>query len=146
MAKVTRIKASDGPSKKEPSDEPTITRKKVVVKDKKQAKTKFVPIKNDSFKLDYMEKFVKLAKAKDVPLLIVASPKYGNVDSKGIQPVVDICEKYHIPLADYYANEQFMNHMEWFKEPMHLNATGARFFSQLVSSDIRNIIDEQKER
>ena len=39
MAKVTRIKASDGPSKKE-ADEPAITRKKVVVKDKKTEKTK----------------------------------------------------------------------------------------------------------
>ena len=40
MAKITRIKASDGPSKKEPVAEPTITRKKVVVKDKKSAKAK----------------------------------------------------------------------------------------------------------
>ena len=39
MAKVTRIKASDGPSRKE-ADEPAITRKKVVVKDKKTEKTK----------------------------------------------------------------------------------------------------------
>ena len=34
MAKITRIKASDGPSHKEETDEPAITRKKVVVKDK----------------------------------------------------------------------------------------------------------------
>lgn len=47
MAKVTRIKASDGPSKKEnESAEPTITRKKVVVKDKKSEKTKRTEIKN----------------------------------------------------------------------------------------------------
>ena len=38
MAKITRIKASDGPGKKQEQDEPTITRKKVVVKDKKLAK------------------------------------------------------------------------------------------------------------
>ena len=38
MAKITRIKASDGPSKKEEVDEPAITRKKVVVKDKKTEK------------------------------------------------------------------------------------------------------------
>ena len=38
MAKVTRIKASDSPRKDEQSDEPAITRKKVVVKDKKQEK------------------------------------------------------------------------------------------------------------
>ena len=40
MAKVTRIKASDGPSRKEETDEPAITRKKVVVKDKKTEKNK----------------------------------------------------------------------------------------------------------
>lgn len=40
MAKVTRIKANDTPSKKEEAGEPTITRKKVVVKDKKSEKAK----------------------------------------------------------------------------------------------------------
>ncbi len=40
MAKITRIKASDSPRKEEKSAEPTITRKKVVVKDKKTEKTK----------------------------------------------------------------------------------------------------------
>ena len=38
MAKITRIKASDSSSKKEEKSEPTITRKKVVVKDKKLEK------------------------------------------------------------------------------------------------------------
>ena len=40
MAKITRIKASDTPSHKEDSDEPKITRKKVVVEDKKTSKLK----------------------------------------------------------------------------------------------------------
>jgi preprotein translocase SecE subunit len=40
MAKITRIKASDGPRKPEVQDEPTITRKKVVVQDKKSEKAK----------------------------------------------------------------------------------------------------------
>ena len=40
MAKITRIKASDGPQRKEEADEPAITRKKVVVKDKKSEKAK----------------------------------------------------------------------------------------------------------
>ena len=45
MAKITKIKASDGPSKKEEVDTPTITRKKVVVKDKKTTKTKRKEVK-----------------------------------------------------------------------------------------------------
>ena len=40
MAKVTRIKASDGAKKESQSDEPAITRKKVVVKDKKTERVK----------------------------------------------------------------------------------------------------------
>ncbi|MBR2840165.1 preprotein translocase subunit SecE [Candidatus Saccharibacteria bacterium] len=40
MAKVTRIKAGDSPRKEEEKAEPTITRKKVVVKDKKTTKAK----------------------------------------------------------------------------------------------------------
>ena len=39
MAKITRIKAKDSPSREE-SDEPKITRKKVIVEDKKTAKAK----------------------------------------------------------------------------------------------------------
>lgn len=41
MAKITRIKASDGPRKEKPADtivEPPITREKVVIKDKKAEK------------------------------------------------------------------------------------------------------------
>ena len=40
MAKITRIKAGESPSRDESDAEPTITRKKVVVKDKKSEKTK----------------------------------------------------------------------------------------------------------
>lgn len=39
MAKITRIKASDSPREEEKSSAPAITRKKVVVKDKKVEKT-----------------------------------------------------------------------------------------------------------
>lgn len=45
MAKVTKIKASEGPSKKESDNEPTITRKKVAIKDKKTEKAKAKNIK-----------------------------------------------------------------------------------------------------
>ena len=45
MAKITRIKASDSPRKEEKADEPTITRKKVVVKDKKTEKNKRAEVK-----------------------------------------------------------------------------------------------------
>ena len=56
MAKITRIKASDGPSKKEEADTPTITRKKVVVKDKKTNKTKRKEVKAAEKRVDIKKK------------------------------------------------------------------------------------------
>lgn len=56
MAKITRIKAKDDSLKKESADEPTITRKKVVVKDKKQAKTKRAELKKEMNKIGKSDK------------------------------------------------------------------------------------------
>ena len=68
MAKITRIKASDTPPKKEDSqDEPTITRKKVVVEDKKSTKTKRAQAKSDSKKIT-----VKKDKNEKKPFFLVA--------------------------------------------------------------------------
>ena len=53
MAKITRIKASDSSSREE--DEPTITRKKVVVKDKKSVKSKQKKLKQAEKKIDQKE-------------------------------------------------------------------------------------------
>ena len=59
MAKITRIKARDDSPKKEEADEPTITRKKVVVKDKKSEKTKRKEIKAAEKKVTSGEKTEK---------------------------------------------------------------------------------------
>lgn len=59
MAKITRIKANDSPSRKEESDEPAITRKKVIVKDKKSEKTTRKEIKNAEKEISVGERNVK---------------------------------------------------------------------------------------
>ena len=67
MAKITRIKASDGPRKKEDDAERTIVRKKVSVTDKKTAKAKRAKAKADAKKisLDTPEKAVSKAGKAD---------------------------------------------------------------------------------
>lgn len=67
MAKVTRIKASDGPRKEESSDAPTITRKKVVVKDKKTEKEKRAKAKADEKKVSGAKK-----KPEKKPFFLIA--------------------------------------------------------------------------
>lgn len=64
MAKITRIKAGDGPSKKDEAAEPVITRKKVVVKDKKLDKNKRKETKK-------AEKALKRAQSGKKPFILV---------------------------------------------------------------------------
>lgn len=64
MAKITRIKASDSPSKKEDAEAPAITRKKVVVKDKKSEKEKKKEIKA-------AEKSIGKSKSDKKPFILI---------------------------------------------------------------------------
>ena len=68
MAKITRIKASDGPRKEDKSnDAPAITRKKVVVKDKKSEKAKREQAKAAEKKISAPKK-----KAEKKPFFLIA--------------------------------------------------------------------------
>lgn len=92
----------------------------------------------DDFKLDYVEKMLILSKSKDIHMVMVASPKYGKTSSIELQPVIDLCGRYNIPFVDFYADPEFMQHKEWFKEPMHLNEIGARWFTKQMIKVIGN--------
>ena len=94
----------------------------------------------DMFKLQYVDKLLQLAKSHDVPLIVVASPKYGANSSDIIYPVIEICNKHNVPFLDYYADVTFIKHKELFKEPMHLNQEGARLFSETIIEEIMQII------
>jgi len=90
----------------------------------------------DYFKLGYIEKLIELAKNRGVQIVFVASPKYGNTSSESLQSVMTICRQRGVPFFDYFADEEFMTHKEWFKEPMHLNGEGARIFSRRLITDL----------
>lgn len=91
----------------------------------------------DSLKLIYIDKFLQLAKDKHIPIMVVASPKYGQTSSDMLHPVTDICEEKEIPFFDYWASEPFMSHKEWFNDPLHLNHKGTMIFNRLLVDDIK---------
>lgn len=94
----------------------------------------------DSFKLKYVSDLIDLAKKNQIQIALVASPKYGEREYSILEPVIKICEEKEIPFWNYYIDSAFMNHKEWFKEPMHINATGARVFSRMIVPKIEELI------
>lgn len=96
--------------------------------------------KVDSFKLAYFEKIISLAQSYDVPIVVVASPKYAENLYGNLLPAINICNEKEVPFWDYYEDEIFLQHKEWFKEPMHLNRSGARIFSVRLIDRIKGVL------
>jgi len=97
-------------------------------------------IQYDYTKLKYVEKLIDLAQAHRVSIVLVASPKFDKYPGTILNPIRDICVKKEVPFWDYYADEYFLTHPEWFKEPMHLNRTGAQEFSNLILRRIKPLL------
>lgn len=94
----------------------------------------------DTFKLKYIAHIIDVAQSNDIPIALVASPKYTKVETTILEPVVEICEEKHIPFLNYYEQPDFLEHKEWFKEKMHLNSKGARIFSRMIAPEIETLL------
>lgn len=93
----------------------------------------------DEFKLKYIEKLILTAQSHQVPIVFVASPKLGANTSLIMEPVKKLCEKYNVDFWNYYDDLIFQN-PAFFKEPMHLNSTGALAYSNTISERIRKLV------
>lgn len=97
----------------------------------------------DENKLEYISKFIDLANNKQIPLIIVASPKYLKESSAVYNEVKEMCMFKDVPFLDYYHLTDFMEHKEYFKEPMHLNDKGAKEFTKHIVSQIQTYLNNQ---
>ncbi len=97
----------------------------------------------DLFKLEYLQKLVSLCKKKNVPLILISSPKYGATDSEILQPAKEIAKKNDVLFLDYYSDMRYVYHKEWFSEPMHLNSEGARVYSRMIAGILPQYIKYQ---
>jgi len=94
----------------------------------------------DDLKLKYVARIIHRAGSEDIPIAFVASPKYGMADSSELDAIKCICEQNGVAFLDYYADPEFMSHREWFQEPVHLNATGAKHFSEILAKRIVSLL------
>lgn len=92
----------------------------------------------DPVKQKYLISFIKIASEHKIPLLVIASPRYGMNSSAIFDDVKRCCEECNIPFWDYYTDPRFVNDKTLFRDFVHLNDKGARSFSRLLASDIKN--------
>lgn len=90
----------------------------------------------DTLKLSILEEFVAELSKSDTRLIMMASPKYGAISSEVFEPVKTICNNYGVEFWVFYCVPEFQR-LDYFKEPMHLNETGARAFTNYLATRLQ---------
>lgn len=99
-------------------------------------------LKVDTVKQSYLNRLIAEAKKDGVKLVFIASPKY-DADSKTLEPIKALCESNDIDFWDYTNIEKY-NRLNMFKEPMHLNYSGAELFSTEIAGRLAGQYDSLK--
>lgn len=100
------------------------------------------PKEIDSMKLLYMEKFIQLCHNHHIRMIMTVSPSYSHADSTLYSPLKKIASLYHIPFLDYHSQGLFLNHVELFRDQLHLWDKGAREYSCIFASDLKKLLSD----
>ena len=95
----------------------------------------------DELKIQYLEKFITLAKSKEIPLIFCASPTYHTAYNEHFHdPAKALCSKYEVPFLDFYGDEEISSNKKYFSNTTHLNDLGARTYTAKIISEVKSLV------
>lgn len=96
----------------------------------------------DSLKLGYVEKILKLAQSKEIPVIFMISPRYHYGDDMSeYEPAIQLCEKYGVRVINNVNESSIAPYASLFQDVTHLNDSGARLYSQLFVRQLKECIN-----
>lgn len=98
------------------------------------------PQATDEKKLEYVRRFISLCRQNNVKLIFMVSPKYSIVDACHYNVLKSVAKQNGIPFLDYHTTGLYLDHPEYFKDANHLWDKGARLYSSVFASDLKNIL------
>ncbi len=90
----------------------------------------------DTLLVNTLEDIFILTKQKGTKLVITISPFYFPFDMRGntsYQTIVEMAKANDVPLYDFSLDTRFLKHPGLFKDDVHLNDSGARVYSRIIS-------------
>ena len=101
----------------------------------------------DSILIHYFKNILTICENNNIQVVLLKMPLS--------KEYVRVCRQY-VPIEDYYSNinsitnefnniitldyqDVYWNHNEYFRNPDHMNSTGAEIFSQLLSNDLQKL-------
>jgi hypothetical protein len=96
----------------------------------------------DSTATLYYKNFVELCKAKKVPLVVVYSPIYQDINSaanRNVQYVMQVCKDNNVPVLNYLRDTTFANKPQYFYDALHLNKQGSVVYSSIIGGKLKQL-------
>lgn len=98
----------------------------------------------DTLKISYIERMMKLCKENQIKLFVCISPCYYILPEKQADDWSNIiermCKKENIPFFNYERDGLFLNHQDYFYNTIHLNDKGAKVYSSIIASEIKDCL------
>ncbi|MDB5119509.1 MAG: hypothetical protein JWN56_727 [Sphingobacteriales bacterium] len=96
------------------------------------------PYPVDEEKLRYLQLFVNVCKQKKIQLIFIFSPMYAVEKRSSLFIIPNkIALKNNIPFINHYYLEGITGHAEYFFDYGHLNSEGAKKYSSIVASELK---------
>lgn len=91
----------------------------------------------DEVKIGYLERFMSLALANGVKVIVCVSPIYNGMDATELSPIVEYCKANDVLLMDYSNHPKYLHNNRYFCDGGHMNAIGANEFSKDLAKELK---------
>ena len=97
----------------------------------------------DPVKLLWLRKLAELKDQYDLKMVWAVSPNYFDysLNYAAFAITKEIAASHGIPFLDYYYDPAFVGNKVLFRNPTHLNAEGARMFTERLVKDVKPILE-----
>lgn len=98
--------------------------------------------KVDCLKIEYLVKFIELAREHNVQLVFAASPTYfGKLKAVDIAPIKQLNDEMNLDFLDHYYDSLICSSKDYWSDGTHMNDKGAMLFSQTVACELNSLIE-----
>ena len=87
-------------------------------------------------KVSFFREMICLCRDNGVKLIFVASPRYGARDSSVFEWCSSVASEEDVPFIDLYSDTRFVDNVDLFHDPSHLNSDGAAVFTDILCDTI----------
>ena len=96
----------------------------------------------DELKAYYLSRFIEICSEHSIKLSFVISPIYQNRSNVAFQYGIEQISAKGISVYDLSCDTMLTSQVQYFSDAVHLNASGARVFSEVLCSKIDSSDDE----